>query len=406
LDRPIGEPQPSTTNIIVDKISQTSVNKIDLLFMIDNSISMNDKQQILTLAVPDLVGRLVNPVCVDADGNQGDTPESASAPCADGFGREFEPILNINVGNITSSLGNFGATNSPCSGDESFDMAHLLGSLTRGQAVSQGANADAMGFLTWRESSQQSSFVTDFQTLVAESGENGCGFEAGLEAWYRFLVDPAPFRELVRVACPGDTSGRTDCVVESEIDQSILDQRTAFLRADSLLAVVMLSDENDCSIRTGGQAWFVADNGQTTRMFRSSAMCATNPNDACCYSCGTNPPSGCDADPACSEQFLTDDEDPVNLRCFEQKRRFGIDFLYPTRRYVNALNQVQLCLDRADLSPTDCPSSCVDSRGADGEPDCLVSNPLYLDLQGSGAIPRSQSLVFLAGIIGVPWQDM
>src|SRR5687767_11308765 len=46
LDRPIGSPPPVTTNIFVDRITQTSVDKIDLLFMIDNSISMSDKQEV------------------------------------------------------------------------------------------------------------------------------------------------------------------------------------------------------------------------------------------------------------------------------------------------------------------------------------------------------------------------
>ena len=27
---------------------------------------------------------------------------------------------------------------------------------------------------------------------MAAAGENGCGYEASLEAWYRFLVDPEP----------------------------------------------------------------------------------------------------------------------------------------------------------------------------------------------------------------------
>src|SRR5918995_3648511 len=70
LDRPIGRPEPVTTNIFVDQITQTSVDKIDLLFMIDNSRSMSDKQEILQLAVPDLVSRLVNPICVDSEGTQ------------------------------------------------------------------------------------------------------------------------------------------------------------------------------------------------------------------------------------------------------------------------------------------------------------------------------------------------
>src|SRR5262245_13169155 len=68
LDRPIGSPDPVTTNIYVDRIAQTSVDKIDLLFMIDNSRSMSDKQAILQQAVPDLVNRLVNPICVGPDG--------------------------------------------------------------------------------------------------------------------------------------------------------------------------------------------------------------------------------------------------------------------------------------------------------------------------------------------------
>src|SRR6185436_9778288 len=95
-----------------DKIKQDRVDKIDLLFMVDNSVSMADKQEILQAAVPDLVGRLVNPVCVDANGNQfpDDTPADPDANCPAGKGREFEPILNINIGVITSSLGSFGAT--------------------------------------------------------------------------------------------------------------------------------------------------------------------------------------------------------------------------------------------------------------------------------------------------------
>src|SRR5262252_3508608 len=69
LNRPLCDKdcQPKTTNIFVDAIVQKSVDKIDLLFMIDNSISMADKQAVLKDAVPDLVQRLVSPNCVDAD---------------------------------------------------------------------------------------------------------------------------------------------------------------------------------------------------------------------------------------------------------------------------------------------------------------------------------------------------
>ena len=68
LDRPIEPVEPRTTSTIVDKLTQSSVDKIDLLLMIDNSGSMSDKQQILKLAVPDLVQALVNPKCLDETG--------------------------------------------------------------------------------------------------------------------------------------------------------------------------------------------------------------------------------------------------------------------------------------------------------------------------------------------------
>ncbi len=41
------------------------VEKVDLLFAIDNSASMGDKQGLLATAVPVLVSRLLNPNCVD-----------------------------------------------------------------------------------------------------------------------------------------------------------------------------------------------------------------------------------------------------------------------------------------------------------------------------------------------------
>src|SRR6187402_2000485 len=68
LARPVVEVSPETTNRFVDQIEQTAIDKIDLLFMIDNSGSMADKQEILKDAVPVLLSRLVSPMCVDATG--------------------------------------------------------------------------------------------------------------------------------------------------------------------------------------------------------------------------------------------------------------------------------------------------------------------------------------------------
>jgi hypothetical protein len=87
----------------------------------------------------------------------------------------------------------------------------------------------------------------------------------------------------------------------------------------------------------------------------------------------------------------TRDKDPENLRCWHQKQRYGVDFLYNVQRYVNGFRN-NVVPDRA------------------GNP---VKNPLYSDLTtqcrttGMGcAGERDKSLVFVAGVIGVPWQDI
>src|SRR5262245_14316216 len=64
LNRPIEPVEPKTTTTIVERLTQSAVDKIDIVLDLDNSRSMADKQEILALAVPDLVERLVNPICV------------------------------------------------------------------------------------------------------------------------------------------------------------------------------------------------------------------------------------------------------------------------------------------------------------------------------------------------------
>ena len=89
-----------------------------------------------------------------------------------------------------------------------------------------------------------------------------------------------------------------------------------------------------------------------------------------------------------SSEPMTDQQDPTNLRCFDQKRRFGIDFLYPLDRYTSALT-----------------SATVPNRADDMVPDPLFPKP---DAKFGVHSPRTAEggLVFMAGIVGVPWQDI
>ncbi len=66
LDRPVVHSDPTTSETFVTKVQKETIDKVDLLFMIDNSASMGDKQTILSLAVPLLIGRLVGPNCIES----------------------------------------------------------------------------------------------------------------------------------------------------------------------------------------------------------------------------------------------------------------------------------------------------------------------------------------------------
>jgi hypothetical protein len=413
LDRKISDARPNTTNIFVEQIVQDAVNKIDLLFMIDNSISMADKQEILQQAVPQLLNRLLDPLCQDEAGN---LVQKQGGICPQGTTEEFDSIADIHIGVISSSLGGHGGVLcSPALGEESYDPTQddrgELIALLRGIETTY----NNLGFLKWDPGAEynppgtgdQNQLVTEFTTLVTATGEQGCGYEASLEAWYRFLIDPQPPETV--------TSDGAYSYVQG-LNTVVLDQRSWFLRPDSLVAIIMLSDENDCSIRDDGVSWLIGD--QTTRIPRGTEACLVNPNDPCCRSCAlqeASPPGSCgalSADPHCSLGSYQPTEESLNLRCFDQKRRFGIDFLYPWTRYVDGL-KISTVLGRDCTQDADCPGNhpsqvagtCLDLGGVK---KCEYINPLNaMNPNYPTLVPRpDSSLVFLAGIVGVPWQDI
>jgi len=396
LDRPIEPVEPRTTTTIVEKLTQSSVDKIDLLLTVDNSRSMADKQEILKAAVPDLVQALVNPRCVDENGAPAaQQPTDPLQDCPiDGTKREFEPVLDIHIGIITSAIGGHGADACDAvSIPSEDDKAHLITRSGTDQGDPVVPTWENKGFLVWDPSTVAPShnpqgetdvatLVNNLKSMVGGAGEVGCGFEASLEAWYRFLVEPDPHESI--------TLEKNSAVLQGT-DSILLQQRADFMRPDSLLAVIMLSDENDCSIRDGGQFYFAAQiyspgTNQPYHLPKPRAACKTDPNSPCCRSCGQSPGSGCDdSQDDCSGQ-LSSEDDSINLRCFDQKRRFGIDFLWPIDRYTTGLT-----------------SSAVQDRHGN-----VVPNPVFSDLNPNDENTniRDPGLVFIAGIIGVPWQDI
>jgi hypothetical protein len=376
----------------IDFLPWRGVQKIDLLFVIDNSISMVEKRSLLTDAMSTLTRRLMTPICLDAEGNP-----TGFSPCGTGY-REFPPVRDIHVGIITSSLGSHGGE--VCLPDpeeepprQFDDRAELLPSVREGLYSFQDA-----GFLVWdpREArptpdphegvssheTVEDEFQADLVSHVQAVGDRGCGFEAPLEAWYRFLIDPEPVAEVTN---DGVSS------VRGPVNQVVLELRARFLRPDSLVVIVMASDENDCSIidEDGENGWLVASRSPMTRA--SSECTATGEAAAtCCRPC-TLEIEGCPAnaeDPECGQgTHLEPIEDSSNLRCYQQLRRFGVDLLYPWQRYVDALTK---------------PTVALRSPAPDGA--TVADNPLFAP--GADGMPPREDRAFLVGIVGVPWQDL
>jgi len=230
-------------------------------------------------------------------------------------------------------------------------------------------------FLKWEPGVSADELNAHFRELVVGAGEEGCGFEAPLEAWYRFLVDPEPATGITRVPCPGEVGG-TNCIEPQGVDETILSQRAAFLRPDSLLAIVQLTDEDDCSLNQSGMGhWAVSENILGAEGIPvASSECATNPNSECCHSCVYERPSQCQGDGGCAG--VPRAPTPTRHHCWDHKRRFGAEYTYPTTRYSDALTKKTL-------------------KNHAGEE---FENPLLAH--------RDRSFVFLSGIVGVPWQDL
>jgi hypothetical protein len=313
----------SSASLFVNSIRSSTIDKVDLLFMLDNSLSTSNKQRLLVQAIPPLVSRLITPACVDSQGQPNGMSADAHGTCSQGR-PEFAPIRDLHVGIITSSLGDHGsgdvcsaaqatanqASNTPASFYD--DLAELLPSVRPAVPLD---NWNDSGFLVWDPRDQTtvkdphpnlgpsgtdaSTFINALSTQALAVGEHGCGYEASLEAWYRFLIDPAPVHGM---------SNDGSVSVRGVTNQTVLAQRAAFLRPDSLLAVLMMSDENDCSVldEDGSDGWLVGYKGGvgklTTHMPRPSSACS-DPNDPCCRPCTAPPAAGCpgnDADASCT----------------------------------------------------------------------------------------------------------
>ncbi len=298
LTRPVVNQNPTTKTSFEAKVKQQSIDKVDLLFAIDNSASMGDKQDLLAAAVPVLINRLLNPNCVstntaqtckvagdcsslgagaqcDSQGNAGNglcflPGDGSNCSTLPNTKAEFTAVHDMHVGIVSSALGGGGSPDIcvESSGDPTHqnDKAHLLNRTvgTPEGTVNNAKPVDGNGgnFLAWLPLSDKNNagkqasdvnvtiygdapsqpatqLVTDFKSLVAGVQQHGCGLEAQLESWYRFLVQPDPWDSITQ------TSDNPPKNQLDGVDATLLKMRKDFLRPDSLVAIVQLTDEED-----------------------------------------------------------------------------------------------------------------------------------------------------------------
>jgi hypothetical protein len=471
LDRPVTAAAPTIKTNFTSAVNQSGIDKVDILFDIDNSASMGDKQAFLIQAIPQMIARLVTPNCIDGTTGMpdGTTASPTTGMCSNPMSApEFTAVHDMHIGVVTSSLGprlGVAENGSPpvyvCDPNATVksmagasvsafndDQGHLINRTGPfgsgppvGSAVDPAGPAPQGGFLYWYPalgnttapvsppasnetiigaSGTNPSLVGDFTELVSGAGESGCGIESQLESWYRFLVQPDPYLSLVNPGGKASWSG---------VDTTILQQRHDFLRQDSLLAVIVLSDENDSEIDVrsfAGSGYLFMS--QTYTPPRSLTPCLTNPNAAGCGPCpssGSSDANCMQGSPAGVYSSGSDANDwgyNLNLRHVHMPQKYGLNPQYPLTRYFlgltsttvpNRLGEYPTPNDQYVEGPCSGAGCCTNPIFAKTLPtaasvtDAMATTPQEINTTlcnlPTGSV-RQPSDVFYAHIGGVPHQ--
>lgn len=211
-------------------IQNTALDAVDLLFMVDNSASMEANGANLAANLSVLIDTLTNP---PRDAMTG-TPR-------------YPPVRDLHVGVVSSDLGTPGSVVPSCANGDRGDDG-LLNPTRNGLALrahlpwtTAPAGRRPMRCTTDRDQypsflafdaaridpaqTYQTGFRDDF-VCTAYLSTGGCELEQQLESVYRALVVHNPR------AMPGNT-----------------DPNAGFVRDEALLAIVMVTDEEDGSVR-------------------------------------------------------------------------------------------------------------------------------------------------------------
>lgn len=190
--RDIGPIEPRVSRAIDVEVGGDGIADVDLLFVIDDSRSMEEEQASLAAEIPRLVRDLTNPP-LDAAGEP-----------------RWNPVHSLDVAVVTSDMGTAGVTVDPLVGGcgasgRTGEAAGFDGRLRTDEA--------GLAIQRWRDGDDADVFAARVGE-VAEAGITGCGFEQPLAA----------------------------------AAAALMRREGGFPRDDAMLAVIVLTDEEDCSV--------------------------------------------------------------------------------------------------------------------------------------------------------------
>ena len=230
LERGLKPVNPCTRSSVGQRIQVTNVDNVDLLFMIDNSNSMAEEQVNLIEELPRLVQ-----VLASGDRN------------ADGA-RDFNPVRSLHVGVITSDMGAGPNSGVPTCGLGLGDDGILL-SRSRSTTAPCMATYPSGTFEFDRDTDDAAAFAAEVG-CVANIGTGGCGFEQQLESSLK-AITPISAQPWTRAGYAPPRFVSVDGIPDS-VGGNAEGPNTGFLRPTSALAVVLVTDEEDCSVRDYG----------------------------------------------------------------------------------------------------------------------------------------------------------
>lgn len=181
---------------------------VDLLFLVDTSASMVTAQEQLRAAFPDFIIALAT----------GRFPGDATPT--------FPPLTDIHVGVITPYMGTGGVNGLPTCLEEP-DFGH--DGVLRTASADPTCPSDLPKWLAY-DGTSTSTFERNF-ACKANLGTDGCGFEQQLEA-------------VAKAITPSTATTRFYMDTPGQADRG----NAGFFRDGAVLVIVLVSDEDDCSV--------------------------------------------------------------------------------------------------------------------------------------------------------------